>query len=93
MQHFKLPYNVIVGYQPYIDYPNPIRGNQLQNKLEIREKQVVYIGTSKKSEIQARCNQFKFLGGKWGTNEVKKLKVPLIDNPKKAIEIVKKLVV
>lgn len=91
MQHFKLPYDVIVGFQPYVDYPNPIRGNQLQNKLGIREKQVIYIGTNKNAEKQARCNQFKFVGGKWGANEVMELKVPLIDSPKDAIEIVKGL--
>lgn len=91
MQHFKLPYDVIVGFQPYVDYPNPIRGNQLQNKLGIREKQVIYIGTNKNAEKQARCNQFKFVGGKWGDNDVMDLDIPLIDNPKEAIDIVKAL--
>ena len=91
MQHFNLPYDVVIGFQPYLDYPNPIKGNQLQNKLGIREKQVIYIGTNKNAEKQARCNQFKFVGGKWGDNGVADLGVPLIDNPKEAIEIVKAL--
>ena len=91
MQYFKLPYDFVVGYQPYVDYPNPIRGNMILNKLKIREKQVVFIGTTKDAEKQARCNQFKFIGGKWGANEVGDLNVPLIDNPKDAIEIIKEL--
>lgn len=91
MKHFKLPFDAVIGRQPYVDYPNPIRGNQLQNKLGIREKQVIYIGTNKNAEKQARCNQFKFVGGKWGDNDVMDLNVPLIDNPKEAIDIVKAL--
>ena len=91
MQYFKLPYDFVVGYQPYVDYPNPIRGNMILNKLKIREKQVVFIGTTKDAEKQARCNQFKFIGGKWGANEVGDLKVPMIDSPKDAIEIIKEL--
>jgi len=89
MKHFDLPFDFVVGFQPYLDYPNPIRGNQMLNNLNIREKQVIYIGTTKDAEKQARCNQFKFVGGKWGANEVMGLKVPLIDNPEEAIEIVK----
>ena len=91
MQHYNLPYDVVIGFQPYLDYPNPIRGNQLQNKLGIRGKQVIYIGTNKNAEKQARCNQFKFVGGKWGNNDVMDLDVSLIDNPKEAIDIVKAL--
>ena len=87
MAHFKLPYDVVVGFQPYLDYPNPIRGNQMMNKLAVREKQVLYIGTSKDSEKQARCCQFKFVGGTWGADGVKDLKVPLIDSPKAAVKL------
>ena len=91
MAHFKLPYDVVVGFQPYLDYPNPIRGNQMMNKLTVREKQILYIGTTKDSEKQARCCQFKFVGGTWGANGVKDLKVPKIDNPKEAIKLLEEL--
>ena len=89
MDHFKLPYDVVVGFQPYISYPNPIRGNMLLNKLNVREKQVLYIGTTKASEKQARCCQFKFVGGQWGADEVRELKVPMVESPQDAIELVK----
>lgn len=91
MRHFKLPYDAVVGFQPYLDYPNPIRGNQMLNKLFVREKQVLYVGTTKDSEKQARCSQFKFVGGSWGTNEVSGLNVPIIDNPREAIKMVENL--
>ena len=91
MKHFKLPYDVIVGFQPYVSYPNPIRGNMLLNKMNVREKQVLYIGTTKDSEKQARCCQFQFDGGQWGANEVKELKVSMIKSPKDAIGLIKKM--
>lgn len=91
LEHFNLPYDCVVGFDPYVNYPNPIRGNRVLNSLNIREKQVIYIGTNKNAEEQARSNQIKFVGGKWGDNDVMDLNVPLIDNPKEAIDIVKAL--
>ena len=88
LEHFNLPYDCVIGFDPYVNYPNPIRGNRVLNSLNIREKQVIYIGTNKDAEEQARSNQFKFVGGKWGDNDVVDLDVPLIDNPKEAIDIV-----
>ena len=51
----------------------------------------MYIGTTKASEKQARCCQFKFVGGQWGSDEVRELKVPMVERPQDAIELVKTL--
>ena len=68
LKHFQIPYSAVVGYQLYIDKPNPILGNMLMQKLNIREKQIIYVGNSDKDEIQARASQFRFLGATWHTN-------------------------
>lgn len=67
--HFKIPYDVIIGYQPYIEKPNPILGNMLMEKLNIREEQIVYIGDSLMDDIQARSSKFKFYGSTWSGRE------------------------
>ena len=67
--HFNIPYDVIIGYQPYIEKPNPILGNMLMEKLNIREGQIVYVGDSLTDDIQARSSKFKFYGSTWSGRE------------------------
>ena len=82
--HFKIPYDVIVGYQPYIEKPNPILGNMLMEKLNLREEQIVYVGDSLIDDIQARSSKFRFYGSTWSgrENDLFETKgIPTIDNP------------
>lgn len=67
--HFKIPYDVIIGYQPYIEKPNPILGNMLMEKLNIREEQIVYVGDSLMDDVQARSSKFRFYGSTWSGRE------------------------
>ena len=67
--HFKVPYDVIIGYQPYIEKPNPILGNMLMEKLNIREEQIVYVGDSLMDDVQARSSKFRFYGSTWSGRE------------------------
>lgn len=67
--HFKIPYDVIIGYQPYIEKPNPILGNMLMEKLNIREEQIVYVGDSLIDDVQARSSKFRFYGSTWSGRE------------------------
>ena len=68
MRHFNIPCAAIVGYQPYMEKPNTILGNMLQEKLNIRKEQIIYVGNSDKDETQARASQFRFIGATWHTN-------------------------
>lgn len=82
--HFKIPYDVIIGYQPYIEKPNPILGNMLMEKLNLREEQIVYVGDSLIDDIQARSSKFRFYGSTWSgrENDLFETKgIPTIDNP------------
>jgi len=69
MRHFRIPCATIVGFQPYIEKPNTILGNMLQERLNIRHEQIIYVGNSKSDETQARASQFRFIGATWGSHE------------------------
>ena len=89
-KHFKLPCAAIVGYQPYIEKPNTILGNMLQEKLNIRHEQIIYVGNSEKDDKQARASQFRFIGAIWHTNHkdyFDERGVQTVSNPKELISI------
>ena len=85
--------DAIVGYQPYIQKPNPILGNMILGQLNVREKQVVFIGDSLEDEVQARCCQMKFYGAGWDTTEKDKLqkKSTVLGHPTEIIKILKQM--
>lgn len=68
LKHFQIPHSAIIGYQPYIEKPNTILGNMLMEKLNVRQKQIIYVGNSERDEVQARASQFRFLGATWHSN-------------------------
>ena len=90
LKHFHIPYSAIVGYQPYIEKPNPILGNMLMEKLNVRQEQIIYVGNSEQDEIQARASQLKFCGAIWNSRDkeyFKKMGVKTINNPRELIPI------
>ena len=92
--HFSIPYDVVIGWQQYIDKPNPILGNQLMSKLNIREKQIVYIGDSLMDDVQARCSKFRFYGAVWNDpdNEPFTSKgIPIVKHPVEIIKILESI--
>ena len=90
-EHFKLPCDAVIGYQPYIEKPNPILGNMLMEKLNIRESQIFFVGDAEDDDKQARGSQFRFFGATWGTNSqvdyFKERGLQTIGNPKELIPI------
>ena len=38
-------------------------------KLNVREDQIVYVGASELTEVQARCSKFDFYGATWHNPE------------------------
>lgn len=89
-KHFKLPCDAVIGFQPYIEKPNPILGNMLMERLNIREKQILYVGNSEKDDKQARCSMFRFLGATWHTRHedyFKERGIQTISNPKEIIPL------
>lgn len=92
--HFSIPYDVVIGWQQYIDKPNPILGNQLMSKLNIREEQIVYIGDSLMDDVQARCSKFRFYGAVWNDpdNEPFTSKgIPIIKHPMEIIKVLESI--
>ena len=90
MRHFRIPCAAIIGYQPYVEKPNTILGNMLQERLNIRHEQIIYVGNSKSDETQARASQFSFLGATWGSHDTDYFTekgVQTISNPKELIAI------
>ncbi len=90
IKHHKLPCNAVVGYQPYLEKPNPILGNMLMEKLNIRNEQIIYVGNSKSDETQARASQFRFIGATWHTNHedyFREKGIQTISNPQELIAI------
>lgn len=90
VQHFHIPCAAIVGFQPYIEKPNAILGNMLQERLNIRHEQIIYVGNSKSDETQARASLFRFLGATWGSKDMEYFTekgVETISNPKELIPI------
>ena len=68
-EHFGLPCDGVVGFQLYIGMPDPVLGNRLMTKLNVREDQIVYVGSSELAEVQARCSKFDFYGATWHNPE------------------------
>ena len=93
VEHFNLPIDVIIGYQPYIEKPNPILGNMLMEKLFVRENQILYVGDSLEDDKQARSSMMKFVGAVWDSKEEKELreKCDVIENPIEIIPILESL--
>ena len=92
LQHFNIPCAAIVGYQPYIEKPNTILGNMLQERLNIRHEQIFYVGNSDKDEIQARASQFRFFGATWGRADKSYFTekgIQTISNPKELIAVMR----
>ena len=56
-----------MGYAP--EKPDAILGNMLQDKLNIRHDQIIYVGNSAKDETQARASQFWFIGAVWHSQD------------------------
>lgn len=90
LKYFQIPYSAIIGYQPYIEKPNTILGNMLQERLNIRHEQIIYVGNSKSDETQARASQFRFIGVTWSSRDADYFTeqgVQTISNPKELIAI------
>ena len=90
MQHFNIPCAAIIGYQPYMEKPNTILGNMLQERLNIRHEQIIYVGNSNTDETQARASQFRFFGATWGSYDADYFTengIQTIGNPKDIIPI------
>lgn len=90
LEHFKIPYDAIVGYQPYMEKPNPILGNMIMEKLNVREEQILFVGDGIIDDIQARCSKFKFVGAVWDSpykEEFTRRGIPTIDNPRNIISL------
>ena len=88
MLHFHIPCATIVGFQPYMEKPNTILGNMLQERLGIRHEQIFYVGNSKSDEIQARASQFRFIGATWSSHDADYFTekgVQTVGNPKELI--------
>lgn len=89
-KHFRLPCDAVIGYQPYLEKPNPILGNMLMERLNIRESQIILVGNSDKDDKQARGSQFRFIGATWHTNHkdyFREKGVQTISNPRELIPI------
>lgn len=89
-RHFRLPCDAVIGYQPYLEKPNPILGNMLMERLNIRESQIIHVGNSDKDDKQARGSQFRFIGATWHTNHkdyFREKGVQTISNPRELIPI------
>lgn len=93
IEHFKLPIDVIIGYQPYIEKPNPILGNMAMEKLKVREHQILYVGDSLDDDKQARSSMMKFVGAVWDSEHEKELreKCDVIENPREIIPLLENL--
>ena len=92
LKHFKIQYDAIIGYQPYIAKPNTILGNMLQERLNIRHEQIILVGDSKDDDIQARASQFRFVGAIWHSNHTDYFNekgIQTVSNPKELIAIMK----
>ena len=90
IQHFSVPCAAIIGYQPYMEKPNTILGNMLQERLGIRHSQIIYVGNSKSDETQARASQFRFLGATWGSHDTDYFTekgVQTVNTPKEIIPV------
>lgn len=90
LNHFNIPCAAVIGFQPYIEKPNTILGNMLQERLHIRHEQIIYVGNSKSDEVQSRASQFRFIGTTWlnsDTGYFKEKGVQTVDNPKELIPI------
>ena len=93
IESFKLPIEVVIGYQPYIEKPNPILGNMVMEKLNVRENQILYVGDSLDDYKQARSSMMKFVGAVWGSEHEKELreKCDVIENPREIIPLLQSL--
>lgn len=93
IEHFRLPIEVIIGYQQYIEKPNPILGNMVMEKLNVREKQILYVGDSLDDDKQARSSMMKFVGAVWDSEYEEELreKCDVIENPREIIPLLQSL--
>lgn len=93
VEHFKLPIDVIIGYQTYIEKPNPILGNMVMEKLNVRENQIIYVGDSLDDDKQARSCMMKFIGAVWDSEDENKLRerCDIIENPREIIPLLESL--
>ena len=87
--HFGLNIDAVVGFDPYKAKPHPILGNEIMNKLNVRESQILYVGNTLDDEIQARSNMMKFVGAVWDSDDEKELreKCDVIENPLEIIPL------
>lgn len=94
MNHFNIHFDAIVGYQPYIGKPNPILGNMIMEKLNVRENQIIYVGNAADDDIQARSNMMKFYGTTWGKHDsdfFREKGIRTISNPREIIPLLEQL--
>ena len=91
--HFGLNIDAVVGFDPYKAKPHPILGNEIMNKLNVRESQILYVGNTLDDEIQARSNMMKFVGAVWDSDDEKELreKCDVIENPLEIIPLLEGL--
>lgn len=90
--YFKLPIQTIIGWQQFIEKPNPILGNMAMEKMGIRENQILLVGNSAQDEIQARCSKLRFAAATWDTEEMDyftKRNSKLLKKPQEIIELLK----
>lgn len=95
-KHFDIPFDYVVGARPYIGKPNPILGNILMGKLNIREEQMVYVGDSLDDEIQARSSKLLFYGATWHNPEEEPFTakgIQTISDPREIIKILENITI
>jgi HAD superfamily hydrolase (TIGR01549 family) len=95
-KHFDIPFDYVVGARPYIGKPNPILGNILMRKLNIREEQMVYVGDSLDDEIQARSSKLLFYGATWHNPKEEPFTakgVQTISDPREIIKILENITI
>jgi HAD superfamily hydrolase (TIGR01549 family) len=95
-KHFDIPFDYVVGARPYIGKPNPILGNILMGKLNIREEQMVYVGDSLDDEIQARSSKLLFYGATWHNPKEEPFTakgVQTISDPREIIKILENITI
>lgn len=94
LEYHKIPFDAIMGHSNYYTKPNQVLANFLMDKLNVREKQILYVGDSLEDESQARCSRLRFVAAAWDSCDLEALKAKgceCIENPREIIELLKNL--
>lgn len=94
LKYFDIPYNAVVGGQYLLRMPDPVIGNKLIEKLNVREEQIIYVGGSLVDEIQARSSKLAFYGATWHNPEKEPFTakgIQTISDPREIIKLLENI--